>query len=77
MMPASSLTPDFFLAGQAKSGTTALYEMLRQHPEVFLSTPKEPMFLASDMRRRFTPPMSGEEPATLEDCRIGDRGAQS
>ena len=28
--------PDFFIVGHAKSGTTALYEMLRSHPQIFM-----------------------------------------
>lgn len=38
--------PTFLLIGAAKSGTTALYRYLQQHPEVFLTTPKEPRFFA-------------------------------
>jgi hypothetical protein len=40
--------PDFFIVGHAKSGTTALYEMLGRHPQVFMSVPKEPWFFARD-----------------------------
>lgn len=47
-----SRVPDFFVVGQPKSGTTALYEMLRQHPRIFLPELKEPMFLARDMPLR-------------------------
>ena len=39
-------TPNFFIVGAARSGTTALVEMLRQHPDVFITQPKEPHFLA-------------------------------
>jgi hypothetical protein len=42
--------PDFFIVGQPKSGTTALYETLRGHPEIFMPELKEPMFMASDLR---------------------------
>jgi hypothetical protein len=66
-MTQSSLVPYFFIVGQAKSGTTALYQMLGQHPAIFLSTPKEPMFLARDMWRRFKPPMGAELPTTLDE----------
>jgi len=59
--------PDFFIVGQAKSGTTALYEMLRQHPMIFMPDLKEPEFLASDMQRRFRSPLSGPLPETLEE----------
>lgn len=51
--------PDFFIVGHHKCGTTALYEMLRQHPQIFLPRVKEPRFFASDMRSRF-PPAEGD-----------------
>lgn len=38
--------PDFFVVGAAKAGTTALYHWLRDHPDVFLPTVKEPSFFA-------------------------------
>ncbi len=47
-----SRVPDFFVVGQPKSGTTAFYEMLRQHPRIYLPELKEPMFLAQDMPLR-------------------------
>jgi len=34
--------PNFFIIGAAKSGTTALYRYLRQHPEIFMTERKEP-----------------------------------
>jgi hypothetical protein len=40
--------PDFFIVGHAKSGTTALYEMLRRHPQVFMPDVKEPQFFARE-----------------------------
>jgi hypothetical protein len=40
---------DFFIAGNSKSGTSALYFFLRQHPEVAMSSPKEPNFFATDV----------------------------
>jgi hypothetical protein len=33
--------PNFFIIGAAKSGTTALYRYLRQHPEIFMTERKE------------------------------------
>src|SRR3974377_832140 len=42
--------PDFFIAGHAKSGTTALYEMLRRHPQIFMPDLKEPRYFAADLR---------------------------
>jgi Sulfotransferase family len=38
------LWPNFFIVGAAKAGTTSLYAGLRQHPDVFMSYPKEPHF---------------------------------
>src|SRR2546430_16495977 len=61
--------PDFFIVGHAKSGTTALYEMLRGHPQIFMPELKEPWFFASDMRPRFQPPRAGVLPQTLDEYR--------
>jgi hypothetical protein len=33
--------PDFFLAGPQRTGSTWLYNVLREHPEIYLSSPKE------------------------------------
>jgi len=38
--------PTFLLIGAAKSGTTALYYYLNQHPSIFMSSVKEPRFFA-------------------------------
>jgi len=56
--------PDFFIVGHSKSGTTALYEMLRGHPAIFMPEMKEPIFFASELPReahRYTAPESLEE----------------
>jgi hypothetical protein len=58
--------PDFFIVGHPKCGTTALYEMLAPHPQIFMSAVKEPRFFASDMRQRFQPSRSGALPDTLD-----------
>jgi hypothetical protein len=41
--------PDFFIVGSPKTGTTSLYEMLREHPQIYMPEIKEPLFLASDL----------------------------
>ena len=43
-----SRVPDFFIVGHAKSGTTALYEMLKRHPQIFMPDVKEPYYFACD-----------------------------
>jgi hypothetical protein len=40
--------PNFLVIGAAKSGTTSLYEYLRQHPQIFMSPLKETNFFAFD-----------------------------
>jgi Sulfotransferase domain len=42
--------PDFFIVGHQKSGTTALWEMLRRHPQIFMPRIKEPRYFAFDLR---------------------------
>jgi Sulfotransferase family len=59
--------PDFFIVGHPKSGTTALYEMLRSHPQIYMPDFKEPRFFASDLPSRFTEKASGEPPQTRDD----------
>jgi hypothetical protein len=59
--------PDFFIVGQPKSGTTALYEMLRSHPQLYMPELKEPMFLASDLLAGLRWPTVRARPRTLED----------
>jgi hypothetical protein len=44
--------PDFFVVGHPKCGTTALYEMLREHPQLFMPDLKEPVFFASELPRQ-------------------------
>jgi hypothetical protein len=57
--------PDFFIVGHHKSGTTALYEMLRAHPQIFMPAVKEPRFLAGDLRALV--PSTPGQPGTLEE----------
>lgn len=37
-------TPNFLIIGAPKAGTTSLWHLMRQHPDVFLCEPKEPKF---------------------------------
>ena len=47
-MPNFDRMPNLFIIGAAKAGTTALYNYLAQHPQVFLSRVKEPMFFSRE-----------------------------
>ncbi len=38
------ITPNLFIAGAPKCGTSSLYFWLSDHPEVCASTPKEPFY---------------------------------
>jgi hypothetical protein len=70
--------PDFFIVGHPKSGTTALYTMLRAHPQIFMPNLKEPLFFSEDMRLRFETPRSARIPQTLDAylALFADAGAQ-
>jgi hypothetical protein len=42
-------TPNFFIVGAAKCGTTSLYEYLKQHPDIFMSSRKELNYFCGDL----------------------------
>jgi hypothetical protein len=44
--------PNLFIVGAPKAGTTSLSEYLKQHSEVFISTPKEPNLFNTDLVRK-------------------------
>jgi Sulfotransferase family len=62
--PSQDRVPDFFIVGHHKCGTTALYEMLRRHPQIYMPDVKEPWFFARDLGLRFQP--ADPLPETLE-----------
>lgn len=49
--------PDFLVIGAPKAGSTALHAALELHPELYLSTPKEPKFFLTGER---PPSLSGQ-----------------
>ena len=73
--------PDFFIAGHTKCGTTALYAMLRRHPQIYMPDLKEPRWFASDLRFPNQPgpanrlPLSYEEYLELFDGAAPDQRA--
>ncbi len=57
--------PDFLVVGHSKSGTTALYHMLRSHPQIYMPM-KEPWFFVPELHSRFRKP-GGPRPDTLQE----------
>lgn len=53
--------PNFFLVGAPKAGTTSLYHYLDQHPEIYMSSIKEPNFFSAEIREEnFDPALRPE-----------------
>jgi hypothetical protein len=46
--------PDFLLIGAAKSGTSALFRYLKQHPQIYFSSKKEPHYFSFDEKSKHT-----------------------
>jgi hypothetical protein len=40
--------PNFLIIGAAKSGTTSLYNYLKQHPDIYMPSVKEPSYFIAD-----------------------------
>lgn len=56
--------PNFFIVGAAKAGTTSMYRYLKQHPDVFMPTVKEPHWFS----RAEPNPEQGFRPITSEEA---------
>ena len=69
-MTGAARRPDFFIVGAPKSGTTAMYEYLRGHPDLFLPERKELRFFGSDLEVR------DRQPLTLADFEAHFAGAE-
>jgi hypothetical protein len=52
--------PNFFMVGAPRCATTTMYTYLKQHPEIFLSLLKEPIYFGSDLTRQ---PLAVSDPA--------------
>jgi hypothetical protein len=59
--------PDFFIVGHAKCGTTALYEMLQTHPQIYMPVFKETQYLSRAAYYHGQPPTGSakQRPRTL------------
>lgn len=45
-MGLKKITPNFLIVGTPKSGSTTMSEILKKHPEIYISSPKEPHFFS-------------------------------
>lgn len=62
------IKPNFLIIGAAKSGTTSLYYYLKQHPQIYMSSPKEPHFFAfKDVKLDFQGPAQGINQSSITD----------
>jgi hypothetical protein len=57
----SARRPDFYIAGAPKSGTTAMYAYLREHPDLFLPERKELRYFGRDLDIRDRRSLTMEE----------------
>ena len=72
-------TPDFFIVGAPKCGTTAFYEYLRPHPDIFLPEAKEIPYFGSDLvlKPRATPEaFQGHFVGARDEKRVGTAWVQ-
>ncbi len=61
--------PDFFIVGAPKCGTTALYDYLSPHPDVFMPFHKEPLYFGADLTRRYGAMSESDYLALFRDAR--------
>lgn len=58
--PIALNTPNFFIIGAGKTGTTSLHDYLNQHPQIYMSPVKEPCYFAPEIRaENFSPDFRG------------------
>ena len=69
--------PDIFIVGAFKAGTTALYEYLRAHPQIFMSVPKEPMYFGQDLTPRYRRMTPDEYLALFKDARADQHAGEA
>lgn len=63
--------PNFLLIGAARCGTTSMYNHLREHPDIFMSSPKElNYFVNSDLLTEALPPEASIVVRSLENYQL-------
>jgi hypothetical protein len=58
--------PEFFVVGHHKCGTSAMYEMLRRHPQIYMPEIKETWYFSPELRSGKKKRPAIERPETLE-----------
>jgi hypothetical protein len=65
--------PDFFIVGAFKSGSTALYDGLRRHPQIFMPFHKEPLYFGDDLTRRYGRMTEADYLRLFKGAKVGQR----
>lgn len=71
------MRPNLFLVGAPKCGTSALHDYLAQHPDVFMSEPKEPHHFCTDLDAPFAIRDQGVYEALFREARTPVVGESS
>ena len=69
--------PNFFIVGAPKCGTTAMHTYLKQHPDVFMSSFKEPHHFGTDIVNPFYLRDRGQYLKLFEDATTESRVGES
>lgn len=69
--------PDFFIVGAFKSGSTALYEQLRRHPQIYMPFHKEPLYFGDDLTRRYGRMSLDDYLRLFRDAKPGQRAGEA
>jgi len=73
-MPDLARTPNLFLIGGMRCGSTTLNLLLDQHPDIFMSGVKEPLYYVVESLRRLEAPTAEEQESSslcIALCRCG------
>ncbi len=66
--------PNFFIVGSAKSGTTSIYNYLKQHPDIFMSPIKETHHFSTDIdSSKFRPDYAANLNINIDSWLDGDQ----
>jgi hypothetical protein len=69
--------PDTFIVGTFKAGTSTMWRELNQHPQVFMSEVKEPMYFGQDLSSRYRRMTEDEYLALFKDAGDEQRAGEA